>query len=927
MKAIGREAQNFAQESVNTARQNPPTLNGNDLTINLPNGSSISFNKDELGNQSDVVTKKWTPDDIEALKGLFNGSDDEGIEKGNAAKEMLFGDSTSVEGQVHEMLVENSNRVTPDFAKDKIILEAEKILKEFQKEDINDCKTNKFFTEKEQTVHQPMLEQCEQVIDRSGECVVTHDYSAGVIRHYDGAFNFKSCGEGCAEMWLSRPFTGGGNSGKYCKLHQFELKFQIINPKAITKATISDIYWDDQMQLFLGPVGNERKILQLPYADNFVPEYFLKPDERPEFVYPGPFSGANPQSCEQRKAWYWRNTELDITDHLTTAKKDDIYRFNMRVAIAGNIGGAYAKLRVYYDPAQAIVDDAWTPPTCVQNTYAIDDGFAKGTYECIDMPRVGTDGCAEIDGVFVCPRHLGEAPIKGINNLCRKVLVKSQYDFYKGSMDCWTDIHGVEQCPTNNGGMLDKCEKLVDKGCQFISSQCTDGALGASGTCYVNDVTYDCGKDVVIKDTEAKEEVVCNGDIGCRGKDCLSITETKSDSFGKVTAMMNSLQYMAKDMTCTGVDENDHQTGEEDVKCTVFSGNASTCKIAVGGIQDCCENPAPVGMKPFLGLIMTKATGEFTQGSYGANEGSWEGAAGEAAGHGAWSSTIASVGQQSWAVAGYLNQFTAYAENINSWKDIYAPSMKVLIAHSKTTLELYIKQQLMNLFSQAGEAIGELIGSSTAGAAGQAGSGASSAVMGAAGAALGVIAAVYAAYVLAVMIIQAVYQCTEEEMQLTAMRDVGNCTYLGSYCKKKRLGFCTKKLRSYCCFSSPLSRIIQQELRKQGDRLGPGFNGFGSAKYPSCGGLPLEKIGDIDWDRVNLDEWIAILEMNGKLPNANTVDVETLTGKASKFNFDGERTNSVDRNKERIKHIDVDAERAKADREFEIDTGYRGGFH
>ena len=114
-----------------------------------------------------------------------------------------------------------------------------------------------------------------------------------------------------------------------------------------------------------------------------------------------------------------------------------------------------------------------------------------------------------------------------------------------------------------------------------------------------------------------------------------------------------------------------------------------------------------------------------------------------------------------------------------------------------------------------GNAVGSGTGSSMSGPAAEA--------LGAAGAALGVIAAIYAAYCVAVMLIQAVYKCTEDEIGLTAMRDVGNCHFIGSYCDSKVLGMCVKKIRSYCCFSSPLSRIIQEQLRKQGDRLGADF--------------------------------------------------------------------------------------------------------
>ena len=134
--------------------------------------------------------------------------------------------------------------------------------------------------------------------------------------------------------------------------------------------------------------------------------------------------------------------------------------------------------------------------------------------------------------------------------------------------------------------------------------------MGASGTCYVNEATYDCGKDVVINDSEEVTETTCSGDVSCMGEDCVGITETESESFAKISALMNALQYMAQDMECTGTNEDGTFTQQEDVKCNVFAGNPSKCKIAVGGISDCCENQNPIGMGPYLGMIMSKSTGE-----------------------------------------------------------------------------------------------------------------------------------------------------------------------------------------------------------------------------------------------------------------------------------------------------------------------------
>nr|WP_255573934.1 conjugal transfer protein TraN [Erythrobacter sp. SCSIO 43205] len=43
----------------------------------------------------------------------------------------------------------------------------------------------------------------------------------------------------------------------------------------------------------------------------------------------------------------------------------------------------------------------------------------------------------------------------------------------------------------------------------------------------------------------------------------------------------------------------------------------------------------------------------------------------------------------------------------------------------------------------------------------------------------------------------------------------GLCAYVGTYCSKKVLGVCVTKRKAYCCFESKLSRILQEQGRKQ----------------------------------------------------------------------------------------------------------------
>lgn len=82
--------------------------------------------------------------------------------------------------------------------------------------------------------------------------------------------------------------------------------------------------------------------------------------------------------------------------------------------------------------------------------------------------------------------------------------------------------------------------------------------------------------------------------------------------------------------------------------------------------------------------------------------------------------------------------------------------------------------------------------------------------------------------------------------------------------------------------------------------------GWGSAKNPSCEGLTVEQVASLDWDSIDLGEWIGMLEQENLMPNAFNIDTESTTGVGSVFDADGARHNAESRTQERIDGIDID---------------------
>ncbi|MEA1053972.1 conjugal transfer protein TraN, partial [Lamprobacter modestohalophilus] len=101
------------------------------------------------------------------------------------------------------------------------------------------------------------------------------------------------------------------------------------------------------------------------------------------------------------------------------------------------------------------------------------------------------------------------------------------------------------------------------------------------------------------------------------------------------------------------------------------------------------------------------------------------------------------------------------------------------------------------------------------------------------------------------------------------------CHYVGSYCDSEILGICIEKQKAFCCFNTPLARIINEQAYPQLGR------GWGEPEHPNCRGLSLQELERLDWSRIDLSEWIALLTQAGQFPLPEHIDLEALTGTGS----------------------------------------------
>lgn len=94
-------------------------------------------------------------------------------------------------------------------------------------------------------------------------------------------------------------------------------------------------------------------------------------------------------------------------------------------------------------------------------------------------------------------------------------------------------------------------------------------------------------------------------------------------------------------------------------------------------------------------------------------------------------------------------------------------------------------------------------------------------------------------------------QCTQAEQDTVQKRDAGKCHATGEYCSSKVLGICKEHTHTYCCFSSLLARVIQEQGRAQIGR------DWGTPEAPNCVGFTPDELAKLDWSLFDLSEFYA----------------------------------------------------------------------
>lgn len=522
-----------------------------------------------------------------------------------------------------------------------------------------------------------------------------------------------------------------------------------------------------------------------------------------------------------------------------------------------------------------IVDRGWTADPGCEVLLSNPDGDAivrPVSYECTLGP---CETAAQIHGVWVDQSNLySPNPLasKGISNLARKVTVQLE-PFHTGAMDCWTDPQGVEHCPENTGDRADTCGDLENNpACSYVRQECIEGARDPeSGVCYAWTLVYDCGFDAQVGTGGSSTlALVCDGVVRCLGTECIEGQfDENSQDFAHAAAMLQAVQYVSSDTDCS-----DASAGG----CEIFKGQGYDCKKALGGWVDCCVQPQGVSLVDYIRLLTgmyTMASSNWTitafgptianpfHGAYSVLSDAWDYTSQMFTS--AWDSLMGNTSEVTTQVAGTTITQTlmreAYYWLSNNWPDLADSLFQVTFDNFGTIVSVEWTTWLATALNF-----------------------------------VKFVMWIYAVYNVLDILVHIIWACEEEEFELGAKRQLKVCHYVGSFCKTQVLGICIEKRDSYCCFNSPLSRILQEQVRVQLNR------GWGSPKEPDCSGLRAGELANVDWNRIDLSEWLALLSIAGEMPTQRDLSLAGLTGSGSQFAFDGRiaRPDAAQRTQERL---------------------------
>lgn len=853
-----------AQDAVNFYNTLPSLSASGQGTVTYGSGQPVDLNTVYPDQQGSSTS-------LDSLKSVY-GDDDKTTKLGTSTGTTLSTEG-SLRGDAYRT-VQNSSRNTSSLKDTDSIFDKHKDFLENQSEYMSllgDCSKQTVLESSDLVNHIPDYKECTRTLSVTGTYNLSHPYVAGVLSHSSGPANIQTCGDDCITLWVGQ--VGNDYWKGKCAIFEESMSVRVYNPQAIVSAKITYATWDDYMQIYLG----SEKVWGGPKPGMI--DAGTYGDRRPSsYNTPEQFPPETAGPCELSTSWQV-NPDIDVTQSFKNAKSGDELNFKTRVSVYG-AGEGYAKIEIRFDPNLSVTNDIWSSDNEGFDTLkqAIDQGYCQNySVSCNDSVTPDSSGCAMINGALVCEDDLVDPPVPGLSKFCRSATV-------------------VANCGTEEG-VNNTCKQYEDASCNFMKSTCLEGSEGNQSGCWQASEVWDCGKDVTVPTTGSHEEYQCPGGVQCINGTCLAPTSEPSGDFSTAAAMLQAATYAQNELSCIG---EDGQANNDASTCQVFKGEPAVCKTAMGGWVDCCNQPVNVSWIQYLQLtyytlkvtdavsvqagIFEQGKGIFDMGSELASN------AFDAITKPAMSAFDSLTGNAGSAVAEKISDLgisNAINEGISQLTQQAA----------QWTLDTF-GPSVTNAIFEAGASAGVTEGSSAVGADGALT--ASTQISSTLVSAVSVVGYAYMAYQVANILVNIIWACTTDEFKLAVKKETKLAVFIDSWCQTKVLGQCIEKRSSYCTFNSQIGRIIQEQGRQQ-----LGLNWGNDSKNPDCRGLTLTEFGHIDFNKIDLSEWIGSLYEADLLPTTDSIDLDSITGQGSILNVDGTRQNTLERFQSGVDGVDI----------------------
>ena len=711
-------------------------------------------------------------------------------------------------------------------------------------------------------VHSPDIRECTRALVTDDSVTLSRKIRISPFLEYvsgSGLAGMNSCesssvNEGCIQIRLGK---GRGADNYYrcgCCIKEETFTVTLPRPEALTRAAIQEARWDDRMQIWI----NDQKVWQS--NGDFPPE-----------------SGGGCELDENFRL----NSPVTLDSSLFKSSDQQI-TVKIRTSV-GDRGEGYALIKLYFDMNQLVDEDSWTPSSELERLQAMkqwqQDGLCNLQFHCLEQM---TETEHSLHGKVI-PLH--PTLSRQLPSDCKTARAEADCFYYKTTT--------TQQPPDN-------CAQFANNpDCEFLGSRCLgDSPSQEYGTCYTSEDRYDCGYTGSLNRIGIEESIHCEGQpMKCMLGECQAdITDADNTDFASAVSGLHAAKHMAHDMEC------DPYGGS----CQIFSGKACTCKKGVFNMVDCCNLPTNVNFGSYLNLLLmgylfdksaihlqsnypNQLTGQYQKMReplmQGINKLSQPA-------KNLWSNVGKSwdkLSEKLWPTPAEVHTQTATAQPIAG--ELSQEAQKSMLGNMQQQLMRKMAEVVQKVLGEdATNLLFRTVGDNLASQSGQLSQ--QALVMNPAiTSAISAVTMLYTAYTMTKLIIQITNKCEDEEFELAAKREMKTCHKVGSYRKSKLLGLSSMSFNSYCCFNSPLSRILQVQIRQQLNM------GWGSAKHPDCSGITPEVLQIVDWNRIDLSEWLALLKLQNKLPelNADTLkqlNLETLTGKGSRLDVDQQREDS-----------------------------------